>query len=214
MISTEPFNKALTQLDIALRSGRLELAEYRARRRQLITDFEDGACTTTPDMRIRDLADVEHTVETDLESRRDSSADHSSSSAPASRATVFTGVAVFLSLLIAAWWFYSGHEEPQPTNAAEEANAVSTDALPLGAVNTLLESQWTESDIRQFANRWQGFSPEIIRAASDDPRIWLLRGQTKQKLRDARETQSLSDSEESSARVQLLEQIQSLIRPQ
>ncbi len=214
MISTKPFNKALTQLDIALRSGRLDLAEFRARRRQLIADFEDGACTTTPDMRISDLGDAEHTVESDTESRPDSSADVFSSRSRASKAPVYTGVAVFLLLAIALGWLLSGGEESQSVHRAEAADAESSEALPLGAVNALLESQWTDHDIRQFANRWQSFPPEVLRAASDDPRIWLLRGQTKQKLRDARETESLSESEESSARVQLLEQIQDLIRPQ
>lgn len=207
MAGVEQVNHVLKRLDGALRSKRIDLADYRRRRRQLLKDFEDGSSATTPDAVIRDLNE-DDTVERPRAGGE--------TVTPASEPGRGAGLAIAativgLVLLLAGWWLMFGRtEQPAPSPIA----TVGTSSLPVDAANQLLASNWTAEDMTAFLDEWARFSPESITAASDDPRIWLLRGEVERRLRSARDTQSLGDSAELAARIQSFEQIQATIRVQ
>lgn len=211
-------NQEFARLDGALRSGRLDVQGFRAERRRILLDYDERTSTTTPGAaHAGEITQVDPPFELPR-------AAAPAVAEPASRAMPMGMLVIGLALLIVVglglWWFLGRAPQASTpsaaaapvTAAAETFVAPAGTELPQDVANTLVQSNWTEADVKEFLDRWSRLAPETVRAATDDPRIWLLRGQTEQRLRDAREAESLDASELAKARRLQLEQIQTAIR--
>lgn len=208
MSDSKGINRALAKLDFALRTQRIDRADFRSRRRQLLEDFEDSSCVTTPEMRLGELSSLDPELMTKTP-KSDSYVNRATTSTPV--APLIAGVAAVGLIAVALWWFFSGRQENLPTDGLASVEHAMT-AAPLEAANHLLDSDWSEPELRAFLQRWNTFADEALRAANDDSRLWLLRGETDRRLRAARDTQMLNASNATQARIELLEQVQTAIR--
>lgn len=211
MSGIDAINRALTQLDAALRGEKITLQEFRDGRRRLIEDYENGSCTTEPDALVKELIDQDITTENPSASGHDPS-DHSPVNVAAhhSNPGVLLGLAIVVLIgMIGIGWLFLGDDNSQDNPA--QLSGQSPQPLPLAAVNELIDSAWTEQDIEHFLERWKTFDPAAIKAASDDPRLWLLRGEIENRQREARDAKSLGESDEIDARLELIEQLQAAI---
>lgn len=212
-------NRELARLDGNLRSGRLDVKGFRAERRKLLLDYDERNSTTTPGAaRGSEITRVDPPFELPAVAPSDPPGAPPASTPMGMR--VVTLVAGLIVIGLGSWWFLG---RPPATNVAlpaaapvaapaESAVAPASADLPQDVANALIQSSWSEADVNEFLERWNRLAPEAVRAATDDPRIWLLRGQTEQRLRDAREAESLDTSELAKARRAQLEQIQAAIR--
>ena len=114
-----------------------------------------------------------------------------------------------VAAIAAGWWALAPKTEQSPAAAVTLPGGK---AMPQDLASTLMQSGWTTDDLSRFQAGWQAIPDVSIRAANEDPRLWLLRQEIEQRLRDAREAVALQDSERNVERVRQLEQIQSLIR--
>lgn len=211
MVDLTKINRELARLDGELRSGRLDVARFRAERRRILLDFDERTSTTLPGATAG--------AETTLVDPPFELPDSTSTQAPAAEqipakrglpvGLLLTAVAGLIAAAVAAWWFFG---QPSATkSAASTATPLATE-LPQDVAGALMQTNWSAADLDVFLQRWQRLPPAAIRAASDDPRIWLLRGETDRRLRDASDAESVDPSDESKARMQKLQDIQAVIR--
>lgn len=225
-------NRELMRLDGALRSGSVDREQYRAQRRRLLLDFEERQITTAPGADAAGELSEPVTVPGPAAAALPSTPRPAPSPAPtaampassadggASRGAALGKIVIALIVIallgLAAWWMLGpGASEPAASTSIPVA-APSTPAsgdLPQDVATRLTLSAWTSFDLADFQSRWSQLAPDAVRAASDDPRIWLLRGETDRRLREAREAASIANTPESQQRVELLEQVQAAIRP-
>lgn len=221
MIDLAKINGEFARLDTALRGGQLDLARFRAERRKVLLDFDERASTTTPGATLgSETTRVDPPFELAPAPVASDATSTERSSPPMGMWAL--GVAALFVLGLSVWWSLkdqapSAEAAPVTVTAVASAPAPAPAAptateLPQDVANALVQSAWTNADLSSFLQRWSRLSPESVRAATDDPRIWLLRGQTGERLRDARETESVSSSQATQARTRQLEQVQAAIR--
>lgn len=232
MNSADKVNRELARLDTELRAGAIDRATFRAERRRLLLDFEERETTTQPAAAVAAKpSEVEITV-ADAAIQPVSfelpepapTAPSTPTSAPApKRKPSFAGIALsavgaIVVLALAGWWVARPKANAPatlpslPTSAGPNASAPIEGAVtPQSLAAALTESQWSDADVARFLQGWNQLSPEAIGSATEDSRIWLLRGETGRRLREARETESLEQSDESRARVEQLERVQSAV---
>lgn len=211
MGNLERTNRELARLDSELRAQRVDRAGFRARRRQLLLDFDERESTTTPgtaaagDSTQADAAPVTGTVE----------AAQASKGGAKTVGMLVTAVAAFAVLVVAGLWFFGDRGGRLPAQPAPVAEPAGTGlAWPQGVADALMKSAWSESDVSEFLDRWARLSPESIHAAGEDPLIWLLRGEVEQRLRAARDSESVDPTPEAQARSEQLQRLHDAIRAQ
>lgn len=228
MTNAAKVNRELMRLDSELRAGSIDRGTFRSRRRKLLLDFEERQATTTPGA----LASSETTLvdppgEMPLylppiaaaPEREEAEPEKRGGKPAAGIAMIAIGAVVLLGL--AAWWMFKPESE-LPVVVAAPATAAPAPApgaapiagadSPQSVASALLATEWTEADIAEFLRSWSTLAPESIVAATEDSRIWLLRGETGRRLRESREAQSIEGSAELHTRVQQLERVQAAIR--
>lgn len=212
-------NQELTRLDGALRSGTMDRDQFRAQRRKLLLDFEERQITTAPGAQTQ--SEVAPPPTPPAATAQSAAALPSPEPPPSHpRKGTATGKIAVIFLLVAAlafaaWWvIVSGALNGQADSvvAAPSPAATTTADLPQDVANALMQTAWTSTDLTEFLRRWSQLAPEALSAARDDPRIWLLRGETDRRLRDAREAASIANTPESDQLAAQLEQVQSAIR--
>lgn len=221
MTSANEVNRELTRLDAKLRSGSIDRAGFRALRRKLLLDFEERQTTTTPGLLTgNEVTIVDTPPELPLSAPAPSMRPPSEPAAPRRPSALLlalSGTGILVVLGIGLWWMLGsggGAATPRPIVVAAPANAVSDVAAetPLAVASDLLDTEWTDGDVATFLQRWSQLPPAAIAAVNEDSRIWLLRGETDRRLRDAREAESVDQSPDLQARVRRLEQVQAVIR--
>ncbi|MGQ0697742.1 MAG: hypothetical protein ACT4PZ_05805 [Panacagrimonas sp.] len=209
-------NRELARLDSDLRRRRIDLAAFRAQRRRLLLDFEEHSTTTARGASAR-MPESVRAPEPDAPTRpfprRESPAApgiEDTKPSTQGRSTLVAAVIV-AAALVTTWLWLGAAPDDKPQEAPLVPQAASVD-LPQDAASALIDSDWSEGDIADFLRRWRKLPPEAIRAAADDPRVWLLRGETETQLRNARDAQSLDQSAGSESRIRQLETLQRVIR--
>lgn len=217
-------NRELGKLDTDLRCGRIDRDRFRAERRRLLLEFEERQTTTTPGADASNVTvpgAITPSVPAAPQGPTIAVPPHEPVAPASSAGTGRKGlialcvVVLVLGALAVGWMMRAGSPAPTtPTVASPElAPAAGVDAeLPQGVASALMQSQWTDPELADFLTRWQRLPAESVRAAGDDPKIWLLRGETDRRLREAREAESVAPSAESQQRVRQLEQVQAAIR--
>lgn len=231
MSAIDALNRELARLDAALRQGRIDRDSFRARRRQILLDFEERQVTTAPGVGASPRAEnLEPTVvdphqpAAPLSGRAAApAATIEAAAVPASGPVVsasrplgliVTGLGVLIVMGLAGWWLIA---KPGPS-ATPTGSAAPAPAAPMGgdlpqtAAADLMQTEWTDADIEAFLDRWNRMSADALRAAKDDPRIWLLRGETDRRLREANDAHSLDPTPETQLRIRQLERLQSAFR--
>jgi hypothetical protein len=225
--SIDRVNRELSRLDTELRAGGIDRASFRDQRRKLLLDFEERETTTQPAAIAPSSASgMEPTLvdppgddpvpfvlpEPAAAPQRIEESQPKKKRSLAGIALSAVGAVVVLGL--AGWWFARPHPDVGGVTSvappAAGAPIVGADTPPSLAA-TLAASQWSDADVGEFLDRWKRLSPAAIQGSTDDSRIWLLRGETGRRLREARETESLQQTSESRARVEQLEKLQSAI---
>lgn len=210
MVDLAKINRELSRLDSALRSGQLDLAQFRAERRRILLDFDERASTTQPGATHgSEITQVDPPSPLPVSEPPPFPVEPRRAGLPMGMLGV--GFAALIVIGLGAWWFFM-RPPSAPPPASMPAAGTAVGELPQDVAGWLTQSNWTDADLGEFLQRWQRLPPETVRAAADDPRIWLLRGQTEQRLRDARESESVSPSDAAQARTRQLEQIQAAIR--
>jgi len=231
--SVEKVNRELARLDCELRAGGIDRASFRAQRRQLLLDFEERETTTQPAAGLVPGTGSGSGSETTLVDpvidpvpfafpEPAAAPERSETKAPTKNRSIagiaISAIGAVVVLAMAGWWFARPKPDtpavltPPPTAAGPEAPPTFVGAYtPQSLAAALTESEWTSADVTEFLHRWGLLSPEAIAAATEDSRIWLLRGETGRRLREARETASLDESAESQTRVQQLELVQKAV---
>lgn len=229
MNSVDKVNRELARLDCELRAGGIDRESFRAQRRQLLLDFEERETTTQPAAGLvtgtgREPTLVDQPIDPApfVFPAPTAEPERTQTTAPKKTRSVagiaISAIGVVVVLALAGWWFARPKPEapavlmPPPTAAGPETTPTFVGAYtPQSLAAALTESEWTSADVAEFLKRWELLSPEAIAAATEDSRIWLLRGETGRRLREARETASLDQSEESRTRVQQLELVQKAV---
>lgn len=221
MTSANEVNRELMRLDAELRSGAIDRAGFRAVRRKLLLDFEERQTTTMPgvltgnEVTILDAPD-ELPLPAQAPLARPAPAVDGTQRRPSALVLVASAIGILVVLAIAAWWMFvrpASHSTRSSMAAVAPAAApVAGAESPLAVASDLLSTEWTDGDVATFLQRWTQLPPAAIDAVSEDSRIWLLRGETDRRLRDAREVESVEQSADLQARVQRLEQVQAAIR--
>ena len=226
----EKVNRELARLDTELRAGGIDRAMFRAERRRLLLDFEERETTTQPSA-VSSEPDAGSQAETQVDVAAPFVLPEPSDTAPRDAATppaserkkpvaaiVLYAVGAVAVLSLAAWWFSRPTSDAPASLPATPTAAGPEPGIPIAGATTpqslataLVESQWSDADVTRFLDGWRQLPPDVIRAASEDSRIWLLRGETGQRLREARELESLEPSSELRARVEQLEMVQTAI---
>lgn len=229
MSGVDRLNRELARLDAALRTGTIDREQFRAHRRKLLLDFEERQTTTMPGANeapaipaVPVVSPPPAVVEPAV-----SVPPREPPPAPAARsggrkiAVLLITLGAFVALGVMAWWMMQPRV-PVDGSATAARTAVGAPPaasaapgameLPQNLAAALMQTEWTDTDVADFLQRWNRLPPDVVRAALEDPRIWLLRGETDQRLRQAREAESIDRSVESQTRVQQLEQLQSAIR--
>lgn len=230
MNSVDRVNRELARLDTELRAGGIDRTSYRAQRRKLLLDFEERETTTQPGVMASDGSGTETTVvdpksedplpfvlpEPAPQPERIDTSGQRKNKSIAGIAILAIGAVVVLAL--AGWWFARPKPDVASVTAALPPAASGTPSAPIAGADTpqslaasLTGSEWTDADLVEFLERWSRLSPAAIEAAAEDSRIWLLRGETGRRLREARETESLEQSSESRERVERLERVQNAV---
>lgn len=229
MSSVDKVNRELARLDTELRAGGIDRSSFRAQRRQLLLDFEERETTTQPsDATPNQASDPPEASLVEpapfvLPEPPAASARGAAIEPAREKKKSFGGIAMYavagaVVLALAAWWWTRPRSDAPASLPATPA-AAGTPAMAPGAGSAtpqslaaaLIESQWSDEDLARFLDGWKQLSPEAIQAASEDSRIWLLRGETGRRLREAREVESLEPSAELHSRVERLELVQSAI---
>jgi hypothetical protein len=225
--SVDKVNRELARLDSELRAGSIDRATFRAQRRRLLLDFEERQTTTQPSDGAAAAAGTE-TTQVDPPVDAGSfilpepppvpSETPAAATKRAGAAIAVYAVGAILVLGVAGWWFTRPISQAPPTlpapvspSAPAATQSIAGADTPQTLAAALAESEWSEADVANFLTRWQQLSPEAIAAATEDSRVWLLRGETGRRLREARETESLEQSVESKARVEQLERVQNAV---
>lgn len=225
MTTAAHVNRELMRLDAELRAGGIDRGTFRSRRRKLLLDFEERQATTTPgSLTGNETTLVDPPGEMPLYlppitpvPERDEPKVEERGKPAAGIAMIAIGAVVVLGL--GAWWVLKPTGETSALPAMPAAAAPAPGAAPIAGAESpqsvaaaLLATEWTDADIAEFLRAWGGLSADSISAATEDSRIWLLRGETGRRLREAREAESVADSAELQSRVQRLEQVQAAIR--
>jgi len=227
MTSANEVNRELTRLDAELRSGGIDRAGFRALRRKLLLDFEERQTTTTPGMLTgNEVTILDAPEELPLPAQapparpapgKNGTADATTQRRPSALVLAASAIGVLVVLAIAAWWMFFRPTSSSPLSnpmaaAAPAAAPLAGAETPLAIASDLLSTEWTDGDVATFLQRWAQLPPAAVAAVGEDSRIWLLRGETDRRLRDAREAESVDQSSDLQARVQRLEQVQAAIR--
>ena len=232
MNSVDKVNRELARLDTELRAGGIDRATFRAQRRQLLIDFEERETTTQPSAVTPEPvpgAQAEPVVDADADlflpepAPRMPTRDAPAAPAPKKEKKPIAGIVLYVlgALVVAglaAWWVLRPKSDapaalpPTPAAAGTPASApIAAATTPQSLAHALIESQWSDEDLARFLDGWRQLPPEAIQAASEDSRIWLRRGETGRRLREAREVESLEPSAELRSRVEQLELVQSAV---
>lgn len=226
MNSADKVNRELARLDGELRAGAIDRASFRAQRRRLLLDFEERETTTQPAAFEPTAPAPEITIVDEpgditafIRPQPAAAPARAEPSAPvASNKKSVAGIAVYVIgavvvMAVAGWWFTRPKPDVPPTlpTSAGAAAPIAGADTPQSIAAALTESQWTDADVADFLARWNRLSPEAIQSATEDSRIWLLRGETGRRLREARETESLEQTSEAHARVEQLQLVQNAV---
>ncbi|MGH8516955.1 MAG: hypothetical protein ACREUE_05805 [Panacagrimonas sp.] len=211
-----------------MRAGGIDRASFRAQRRQLLLDFEERETTTQPAAGLVTAAGPETTVVDPpidpvpfLLPETSAHPERSETAAPNKKKSVvgivISAIGAVVVLGLAGWWF-SRPKPDTPAVLTSPSMVGPATSAPIAGANTpqslataLTESEWTAADVANFLAGWDQLTPESKKAANEDSRIWLLRGETDRRLREARETESLDQSVESRMRIEQLELVQSAV---
>lgn len=212
MANLATMNQELARLDSALRSGSLDVAQFRAERRRVLLDFDERTSTTLPGVTTGGETTL---VDPPVEMPASPTMSLSAAEVATTRqgrlpiGLILTAVAGLIAAAFAAWWLIGRSSSLTPE--AVQTIPASTE-LPQDVAAALMQTSWSAVDVDAFLQRWQRLPPATVHAARDDPRIWLLRGEADRRLRDARDAESVDPTDESKARTQKLEQILEVIR--
>jgi hypothetical protein len=216
-----PLNRELGKLDTALRTGRIDRDRFRAERRRLLLEFEERQTTTTPGADASSVTIPGAITPATPEVPSVSVPPRETVTPPPAAKGGRKGViavclaAVVVGALVVGWMMRSSPATPAASATSSPTTPLVANGeaeLPQGVATDLMQSQWTEADLNQFLARWQRLPAESVRATGNDPKIWLLRGETDRRLRESREAESVAPSAESQKRVQQLEQVQAALR--
>lgn len=212
MANLATINQEFARLDSALRSGRLDVAQFRAERRRVLLDFDERTSTTLPGVTTGgETTLVDPPIELPASPTKSLSAaeEMPTTKGRLPSGLLLTAVAGLIAAAFFAWWLIGQSSSPKPE--ATQTVPIATE-LPQDVAAALMQTSWSAVDVDAFLRRWQRLPPATIHAARDDPRIWLLRGEADRRLRDARDAESVDPTDESKARTQKLEQILEAIR--
>lgn len=205
MSRVDAINKKLRELDTALSDRRMEPERYRFLRRTLLAEFAEQPSPageiTRPERAASTSADVTRPAES-----KDSST--SAGIRPGKLLGLIVGGLVVVALISAGWWALS----PKPDVAPTEGEVDQGPTMPQDLARSLMDSPWSRSDLTAFQDAWARMPEASVRAATEDPRMWLLRQEIEHRLRDAGEAVALQPDERNLERVRQLEDIQNLIR--
>lgn len=229
MNSADKVNRELARLDSELRAGGIDRASFRAQRRRLLLDYEERETTTQPAAVTpsgtgmgSETTLVDPPVEVVPFVPPEPAPAAARGDVPPSKKSaagiVVYAIGAILVLALAGWWFTRPKSDAPArlpslatsTGATAPASIAGADT-PQSLAAALTVSTWTDADVTEFLARWKQLSPEAIQAASEDSRVWLLRGETGRRLREARETESIEQSSDARARVEQLEMVQNAI---
>lgn len=230
MNSIDRVNRELSRLDTELRAGGIDRASFRNQRRKLLLDFEERETTTQPAV-IAPAGSRNETTMVDPPAEEPAPFVLPEPAAAPPRSDVvqpkekkslvgiaLSAIGAVVVLALAIWWFArpqsdlaAGSSMPPPAAGSSASAPIAGADTPQSLAATLTESKWTDVDVARFLDRWKQLSPGAIQAAADDSRVWLLRGETGRRLRDAREMESLEPSNEARARIEQLENVQKAI---
>lgn len=210
----DSINRKLRELDLELAEHRIDRARYRYLRRELLSGFEAHAADSLPEHTTRPqstgaTASNDPPASSEPDTGRESSVIVGSALRPTRLLGIAGGVLLVVGAITAAWWALAPKTDQSPTGIATLPGGKP---MPQELASTLMQSDWTADDLSRFEAGWKVIPDVSIRAANEDPRLWLLRQEIEQRLRDAREAVALQDSERNVERVRQLEQIQDLIR--
>lgn len=215
MSNADRVNRELSRLDTELRAGGIDRATFRAHRRRILLDFEERQTTTTPGA----AAGSSDTTEPGApEPSVIPSAPIATARKRPALGIAALGIGALVVALVVGWWMARSRTDDgatgagAPVVAAGKTPATAGAGSPQEVASFLLGTEWTDADVAEFLRRWSELTPESIQAASQDPKIWLLRGETGRRLREAREAESVEHSSEMLVRVQQLEQIEAALR--
>lgn len=189
----------------------MDVASFRAARRRVLLDYEERQSETTPSAVASRSEGETADARVALESPKNIRAADNAERRVGAKLAAGLAVVVIAALLWTQW-----PRGKLQAPAAVPAQAAPAD-LPQEAATKLIDSDWRAADIDEFLRRWRQFSPQVLQATSDDSRIWLLRGETETRLRNARDALSLGTSGEAenrdaSERIRQLETVQRVIR--
>ncbi|WP_420466516.1 hypothetical protein [Panacagrimonas sp.] len=209
MSRADAVNRKLRELDTALAERRIERDRYRFLRRALITEFEEQPAPSSEITR-PEAARPESTATTSTGTARPSPSPASLGGGlrPAKVLGIAVGGVVVMTAISAAWWALTPKAEIAPADGTGDPAPL----MPQDLARGLMESPWSRSDLTRFQQAWARMPEVSIRAASEDPRMWLLRQEIEHRLRDAREALALQTDERNQERLRQLEEIQNLIR--
>lgn len=212
MSAADKANRELARLDAERVRRTIDVATFRAERRRVLLDYEERQSETTPST----AAPRNSSAASDSRMVRQPDAAVNADRSAKRRTGLILAFGVVIVLVIAgAMWSRTPKGEPQgPVEAPVQAEPAN---LPQEAATKLIDSEWSAADIDEFLRRWNQFSPQLIQSTTDDSRIWLLRGETETRLRNARDALSLgtageAESSEASERIRQLEAVQKVIR--
>lgn len=223
MSGVSDVNRELTRLDAELRAGGIDRSTFRSKRRKLLLDFEERQTTTTPGaLTGNEVTLVDAPI--DLPFALPSVEPAPAKTASTRRGSPAIGIAALaigaiVVLALGAWWMFKPRPESVAVPSAPPSASPALGSEPMAGPETpqlvasaLLDTEWTDADVADFLQRWGQLSPEAIASATEDSRIWLLRGETDRRLREAREAESVEHSAQVLVRVKQLEQLQAAIR--
>lgn len=168
-------NDALKQLGEEFRLGMVQLAEYRARRRQLLESWGERDATTSPG--------AHRSKTSTTPNRAPIAAARAPAAAPAQKRS-FAPLIILVGVIIAAVAAYALMKPKAPAGQGPGA-ATATPAPPpespqLAAVRKaaddfLAANAWEPAAIEQFLQHWRALSPADRAQAADLPSLRTLR---------------------------------------
>lgn len=215
MKDLKALNEALTRIDSQYRHGRIDRIEFRRLRREILLG---GPPPDSPTRTQSRLLDADPSVPTDVTLDRSALNDKNSPGQPGTEKAGkgkkrFLGIATtvaMVALLAAGGVVFLQTESDRAATPATTAEAGPSPTAALQAelvIANLLNSDWSDDDLNRFLESWSSLPKLSITAAKGKQRIWTLRSQVEQRLREANDAASIDPSEEATRRVNLLELI-------
>lgn len=220
MKGVEELGRKLHELDHLVRAGKLSREDYRKVRRKAIAELEDTHAETIPAARSAPPAASDETIEqrtVPTPPVKPSPAEPEPEGGGKNKLAWVLLAIVAVAAVVAAAVFLPRSKEPAGASppaggAPAQAPAPSGPDLPQTLAAQIMKSEWTDADLSDFLARWNAIAPEARRAARDDAGIWLLRGETDRRLREAIDAAALDSTPEAQSRIDRLTALQSAIR--